>query len=176
MYKSVLFAAVCALSSLACEVDCFGDGDDDWPDDSWNPERAGRSAQSGAASGGKSAAGGTSSTGNETGGSAACGDAGGTANAPGTGGHSIPEVTPCDQESDCARGFNCDSARKECVAADAETCAELRTEANCDNRNDCVSIYAGTNCSCGPECTCIGGEPGCVCESFAFFACEALGG
>ena len=176
MYKSVLFAAVCALSSLACEFTCWEDCDDDGPDESEDHQRAGGSARPGESSGGRTAAGGTNSTGNQSGDIAACGDAGGTANAPGTGGHSVPLPTACAKESDCERGYNCDYERKECVVAGAETCAELRTEADCDNRNDCVSIYAGTNCSCGPECTCIGGEPGCVCESFAFFTCEPLAG
>jgi hypothetical protein len=172
MYKSVFFATLCAVSSLACEFTCFEDCDSSDGDH----QRAGASAKAGGSSGGRNAAGGTSSTGNDSGGSAACGDSGGTANAPGTGGHTVPPATACTEESDCERGFNCDYERKECVAAGAETCAELQTEADCDNRNDCVSTYAGTNCSCGPECMCIGGEPGCVCESFAFFRCEPLGG
>lgn len=176
MYKSVLFAAVCAMSSLACEFTCFEDCDAEPSDESGDHQRAGGSAKAGDSSGGRSAAGGASSTGNESGGSAACADSSGSASSPSTGGHSVPPATACAKESDCERGFNCDYERQECVAAGAETCAELRTEADCDNRNDCVSIYAGTNCSCGPECTCIGGEAGCVCESFAFFTCEPLAG
>ena len=175
MYKSVLFATVCAVSSLACEFTCFEDCDAA-SDESEDHQRAGGSAKAGASSGGKNAAGGTSSTGTASGGTAACGDTGGTANAPGTGGQSVPPPAACAEESDCERGFNCDYERKQCVATGAETCAELRTEADCDNRNDCVSIYAGTDCSCGPECTCIGGEAGCVCESFEFFSCEPLEG
>jgi len=169
MYKSVLIAAVCAMSSVACEFTCWEDCDDDSGDSQEHHSAGSRPA-------GTSASGGTSSTGSNSEGSAACGDTGGTASSPSTGGHSVPPAKACSQESDCERGSNCDYQRNECVAADAETCPELRTESGCDNRNDCVSIYAGTNCSCGPECTCIGGEPGCVCENFAFFTCEPLGG
>ena len=85
-----------------------------------------------------------------------------------------PPPTPCNQESDCEPGFNCDYGRSECVPADEETCLELASEGECDARNDCLTVYAGTDCSCGPECTCSGGEPGCVCQSFEFFQCEPV--
>jgi len=170
MIKSVLLAAVCAMTSLACEITCIEDCDDHAPGESPTPHGAGANGKAGS-----NASGGTSASANGSGGSANCGDASGTASAPSTGSQS-QEPTPCAKESDCARGFNCDYERQECAPAGAETCAELATEADCDNRNDCVSVYAGTHCSCGPECTCIGGEPGCVCESFAFFRCEPLEG
>ena len=169
MIKSVLLAAVCAMSSLACEITCIENCHDDDGDQYSGPHRGG----GGGKAGGSSASGGTSATTNESAGVANCGGTGATAGSPSDGGHSSPP-TRCSKESDCERGFNCDYESKECTPADAETCGELSTEADCDNRNDCVSIYAGTNCSCGPECTCVGGEPGCVCQSFAFFTCQAL--
>ncbi len=173
MYKSVLLATLCAMSSLACEITCLEDCDDHGSSESSSPRSAGASGKAGSSNAGPNASGGTGATANESAGAADC-DTGGTASSPSPGGHTQPTPTPCTKESDCDRGFNCDYETKECTAAGAETCPELSTEIDCDNRNDCVSIYAGTHCSCGPECTCLGGEPGCVCESFAFFTCEPL--
>ncbi|HKO51937.1 MAG TPA: hypothetical protein VJV79_29715 [Polyangiaceae bacterium] len=171
MNTSILFAVVCAASSVACEISCL-EGDCDWDDEcsEEHPNQGGSGNASGA-SGGRDASGG-----NQPGSSGNSGDAGGTANAAGKSGGSRPVPSSCSKESDCERGFNCDYERRECVPAGAETCPELSIEADCDNRNDCKSIYAGTNCSCGAECTCIGGEPGCVCQSFSFFTCEPLEG
>lgn len=168
MNTSILFAAVCALSSVACDVSCFGECDD-WSDDDCSEHHgsAGRDNHGGG-SAGDNASGGRS----ESGGSANSGNSAGTASSGGNGG--TPAVTSCVEERDCPRGFNCDTERKECLPAEAETCPELSTEAVCDNRNDCMAIYAGINCSCGADCTCKGGEPGCVCESFQFFSCEPL--
>ena len=163
MYKSILLAAVCAMSSLACEITCIENCDDH---DTSSPHSAGGSGKAGT-----NHSGGSSATANQSGGSANCGDG-----SAGSGNGSQPQATPCSKESDCERGFNCDYESKECVAAGAETCSELESETDCDNRNDCVSIYAGTDCSCGPECTCKGGEPGCVCEKFAYFSCEPVEG
>ena len=179
MTKSVIFAVVCAVSGVACDIKSF-DGCDD--DDSWSdherPPRPGEEESGGASSGGSdNGSGGTSSGGSESssGGTGASNQAG-SAGSAGTAGNAgdDPTPTPCTEESDCPRGFNCDDDLGECVPADAETCPELHTETACDNRNDCVTTYAGTNCSCGPECACIGGEPGCVCESFAFFECAPV--
>lgn len=167
MIKSVLLSVVCATSSVACDVSCLEDCD-------WSDECSERHQDSGG--GGNNASGGVGATGNESGGSGNSSDRAGTGNSAGRGSGSKPVPTKCAKESDCERGFNCDYERKECVAAGAETCAELSSEADCDHRNDCVSIYAGTDCSCGAECTCIGGEPGCVCQSFAFFTCDPLEG
>jgi hypothetical protein len=85
-----------------------------------------------------------------------------------------PKPMPCSVESDCARGYNCDTTRGECLPTDAETCPELTTEASCSVRKDCTTVYAGTNCTCGPDCECTGGEPGCICERFEFFRCATL--
>jgi len=164
MNTSIVFAVVCALSSVACDLSCLGDCE--WSDDECSDQHEGRGGRA-------NASGGKSPTGNELGG-ASSGDTGGTGNSAGKGGDSTPPSKACSEESDCPRGFNCDYERQECVAAEAETCPELSSESSCDNRKDCMSIYAGINCSCGPECTCVGGEPGCVCESFKFFSCEAL--
>jgi len=175
MNTSVFFAVLCAASSVACNLKCFGECED-WDDDCSEHHHSGGGGNTGGPAGGANASGGTGAVGNQSGSAASSGDVGGSANSAGRGGGSKPGPRPCTAESDCERGFNCDYERQECVAADAETCPELSTEAGCDNRNDCKSIYAGTNCSCGPECTCIGGEPGCVCQSFSFFTCEPLEG
>jgi hypothetical protein len=174
MYKSILLAAVCAISSVACEITCIEDCDGHGSKESSVPHSAGASGKTEGPSPSANASGGTGASDSGSGGSASCADAGGTTSSSSSAGHSPSAATPCAKESDCSRGFNCDYERKECAPADAETCAELTNETDCDNRNDCVSIYAGENCSCGPECTCIGGEPGCVCQSFAFFQCELL--
>jgi hypothetical protein len=174
MNTSILFAVVSALSSVACDISCLEDCD--WSDECSEEHGYGGNHNAGGPSGDGNASGGPSGTGNESGGVGNSGHTGGTTNIAGKGGDSKPVPTPCAQESDCARGFNCDYERMECVQAGAETCAELSTEADCDNRNDCMSIYAGKDCSCGPDCACIGGEAGCVCQSFAFFSCEPVKG
>ena len=175
MYKSVLIAAVCALSSVACEFACFGDCDDDWSDESQDPQRAGGSARRGSEWRART----LPAVPAARGAIRAAARPAVTPEGPRT--LREPEVIRYRRSRRATKKAIANEAstatpRNQCVAADAETCPELRTEANCDNRNDCVSIYAGTNCSCGPECTCIGGEPGCVCENFAFFTCEPLGG
>lgn len=174
MKTSILFAVVCALSSAACDISCFGECDD-WDDDcsDQHPNGAG-SGNAAGASAGETASGGSGATGNQSGGSANSSDSGGTGNSAGKSGNSDAEPKSCTDERDCPRGFNCNYERRECVATDAETCPELVTESACDNRKDCMSIYAGINCSCGADCECVGGEPGCVCQSFEFFACEEL--
>lgn len=124
---------------------------------------SGGSSKEGSATGGSSS-GGTSST--STGGTGASGgSAGGTGSA---------SSVPCENESDCDPGFNCDYDVGLCSPADAETCEELSEDA-CGTRTDCEVIYAGVDCSCGAGCECQGGEPGCVCDSFEFFRCQALG-
>lgn len=168
MNTSILFALVCALSSAACDISCFGECDD-W-DDECSDERHGDGGGKSSGGSSDSASGGKGATGNDSGGSPNSGNSAGTGSSAGKGG--VP--VSCVEERDCPRGFNCDYERKQCVAADAETCPELSTESVCDNRNDCMSIYAGLNCSCGANCECVGGEPGCVCQSFEFFACEPL--
>lgn len=170
MNTTIVFAALCALSSFACDVSCLEDCDD-FDECSEHDHGDGGHKDPEGKSGNSNASGGASGSGS----SSNSGESGGTAASAGKGGGASPK-TPCTQESDCARAFNCDYERKECVEADAETCPELSSETACDNRNDCMSIYAGTNCSCGPECACVGGEPGCVCESFAFFRCEPIKG
>jgi hypothetical protein len=172
MYKTIFVAVMGAMTNAACDVSCLEDCD--WSDEcSEHRPGGGGNANAGAPSGVGNASGGPSRAGNGSGGTGNLGDTGGTANSAGG---RKPVSTPCAQESDCARGYNCDSRRQECVEAAAETCPELMSEADCDNRNDCMSIYAGINCSCGPECECVGGEPGCVCQSFAFFNCESIEG
>ena len=172
MKTAILFALVCALSSVACDITCFGECDD-WDDDDCSEEHHGSAGhKNSAGSGSSDDASGGKSTGNDSGGSGNSSNSGGTTNSAGNAG--TPPPVSCVEERDCPRGFNCDYERKECMPADAETCAELSTESVCDNRNDCMAIYAGINCSCGADCTCKGGEPGCVCESFQFFSCEPL--
>jgi len=172
MKTSILLAVACALSSVACDISCFGECDD-WDEECSEPRHDdGGGKHSGGPGPGQNASGGTAAGGSGSGGSAHTGDSGGTANAAGKSGNSDP--VSCAEERDCPRGFNCDYESKECVAADAETCPELTTESACDNRKDCMSVYAGINCSCGANCECVGGEPGCVCQSFEFFTCEAL--
>jgi hypothetical protein len=168
MNQSIGGLVVCLLGLVACNVehydDCDGDSFDYGDDIGGSHSRAGASSTGGTPTGGGTA-------GSSKGGSAP-GEAGGEASGGGTG----PVVVPpriCDEESDCEPGFNCDLEQQQCLPADEETCAELKTEAACTHRSDCTPIYAGTNCSCGQDCECKGGEPGCVCESFAFFVCEA---
>lgn len=173
MNTSNLFALLCALSSVACDVSCFGECDD-WDDCSDQHHHHGGGANAGGASTGDGASAGTGAGGDESQGGANSGDAGGTANAAGRGGAPNSEPKPCASESECSRGFNCDHERAVCIPADAETCPELSSESACDNRKDCMSVYAGINCSCGADCACVGGEPGCVCQSFAFYTCEPL--
>jgi hypothetical protein len=132
--------------------DC--DADFDHPD-----AVAGSGARSGHAGSASSTAGSSTSGGDGSGG------------VSGSGGNTVAP-SACDEEGDCDPGFNCDLDAHECVASDAETCAELETEAACTNRRDCVPIYGGINCSCGQDCECKGGEAGCICESFDFFACQ----
>jgi hypothetical protein len=167
MTRTVIFAIVCASSLGACHIRNLEDcEDDDWseagrPDRPDPPRGSGGSDSSSGGSGASSGA-----DGSETGGSGS--------NGSGTGGsEGNPGPTACAEEADCPRGYNCDYESGVCAPSDAETCGELASEESCDNRNDCTTVYAGINCSCGPECACIGGEPGCVCESFAYFACEA---
>jgi hypothetical protein len=163
MTRAVIYAVVCAFSLGACHIRHSEGCDDDDFSGAGRPElpdlpsgTGGTVSSSSGGNGATSGSDGSGSGGSSTGGTAGSDD--------------LP--TPCAEEADCPRGFNCDYEAGECTPADAETCAELSSEDSCDNRNDCVAVYAGTNCSCGPECACIGGEPGCVCESFAFFACE----
>ena len=84
----------------------------------------------------------------------------------------------CTQDTECGDGLTCDEVLGTCVPGEdpIATCAELATEAECSARADCVPIYAGINCSCGPNCECKGVEPNCVCESFEYFACDAVDG
>lgn len=175
MNKSIGGFVVCALGLIACNVehydDCTGDSFD-YGDDvggSAGTSRAGASPSSGKTgnSGGSSGAAGSS----PTGGSSPDGAGGQSDGTAGTSPGTLPK--PCDEESDCDPGFNCNFEQQQCLPSDEETCGELKTEAACTHRSDCTPIYAGTNCSCGQDCECKGGEPGCVCESFEFFVCEA---
>ncbi|MCA9639687.1 MAG: hypothetical protein KC492_03305, partial [Myxococcales bacterium] len=129
---------------------------------------SGRSSSGGSSSGGSSS-GGSTNGGSSNGGSSSAGSGGGT----NTGGSGSASSIPCENESDCDPGFNCDYQAGLCAPSDAETCEELG-EAECGTRTDCEVIYAGVDCSCGAGCECQGGEPGCVCDSFEFFRCEAL--
>lgn len=82
-----------------------------------------------------------------------------------------PPPPPCEDESNCAPGFNCHLGRGQCLPAQEETCGELKQETECTERRDCTPVYAGIGCSCGADCECVGGEPGCICQSFDFFVC-----
>lgn len=180
MNKSIGGLVVCLFGLVACNVehyddDCTGDsfdyGDDSGGTDSHS--RAGASSSSGKTSTGSGAtAGSMAAAGSAPNG--AGGDDSGTAGSSASGGTGPVVVAPppCDQESDCNPGFNCNLDTQQCLPSDEETCGELKTEAACTHRSDCTPNYAGTNCSCGQDCECHGGEPGCVCEKFAFFVCQ----
>ncbi len=168
---------VCSLGLFACNVENYEDckKDDDFADDFGGSHHGGSTGHAGTKA---TDDGGTSSggAGNTHGGSGAVGNCAGaddTGEAGAGAAPSTPAPTSCDDEPDCPAGYNCDHDAGQCQAADEETCGELKTEAACTHRSDCTPVYAGTNCSCGQDCACKGGEPGCVCESFAFFVCQA---
>lgn len=190
MRWSILLTIACGCSISGCHIetqgDCSGDehccrpapwdGNRDLPGVDggvWSTGTGGRG------SGGNTHTAGTKSTGGDegsgvaggSGGNGSGGDVAGSGGSPEAGG---ARAMPCTVESDCARGYNCDTIRGECLPTDAETCPELTTEASCSVRKDCTTVYAGTNCTCGPDCQCTGGEPGCICERFEFFRCAAI--
>jgi hypothetical protein len=160
MSKPIGVVVACALALWACNVEHYDECSrddafeetDDWPT---RPSGGGKPA-GGAGSGAQV-------DGSEDGG--ASGDDGATPVEP-------PSV-PCENERDCAPGFNCNYEQSACEPAAAETCTELDLEVDCTARADCIPVYGGTNCSCGRDCECEGGEPGCICESFEFFVCRA---
>jgi hypothetical protein len=164
--KKIVMLVACMLGLAACNFenyeDCTGDDELDLDDDWGGHSTAGKGPSEPGGSGG--------SAGNSSGGSAGNGS-GATSSEGGTPSPPTPPPTPCEAETDCEPGFNCDLDAGVCAPADAETCAELSTEQACTERGDCTPIYAGTNCSCGADCECMGGEPGCICESFQFFVC-----
>lgn len=176
MNKAIGGFVVCVLGLVACNVehydDCMGDSFD-YGDDvggGTGHGHAGSTSTSGKASGESGATGSGAASSAATGGTAS---GGASSSVGGTNSSATPQ--PCDEESDCNPGFNCDLEQQQCVASDEETCGELKTEAACTHRSDCTPVYAGINCSCGQDCECKGGEPGCVCESFEFFVCQAAG-
>lgn len=154
MHQSIMGLGVCVLSVAACNFEHYGEEDCiDEEDPSWGASSSGPSgpAEPPAAAGGG-------------------GSSGGAPKEP-----AIPPVR-CEDESDCAPGFNCHLGREQCLPASAETCGELKQEWECSERSDCTPVYAGIGCSCGTDCECVGGEPGCICESFEFFACMPAAG
>jgi len=183
MNKSILCFVGCWFGLLACNVehyeDCepdpFGDGDDFGGTHS---SHAGSSGSGHAGSGGSAIAqagsGGSAATAgsSDTGGGPAQTSGGEDSGTNTEAGAPAASPTPCQQERDCAAGYNCDLDQHECLPAAQETCGELGTELACTNRKDCTPVYGGVNCSCGNNCECHGGEPGCVCESFQFFICQ----
>jgi hypothetical protein len=178
MNKPLVAIVSCLLGLSACHIEDMGD-DCSGPDpfhvevDYGDAGNAGSQSSGATHTGGgandntgaRSGSGGTTSAG----GDASGGDTGAGGHAS-TGGNAATP-TPCEQESDCKPGCNCDLNVHECLPADEETCGELKTELACSNRRDCVPVYAGLHCSCGQDCACKGGEPGCVCTSFEFFNC-----
>jgi len=196
MNKSIGWSVVCLLGAVACNVEHYEDCSDPFADgDGFETGRAGNAGTkpTGGNSAGKAGSGGSSSASAGTAsGSASAGSAGsggqgnagsahaggGSASAAGgeagAGGAPTPVVpiTPCEQEHDCAPGYNCNLDTHQCLPADQETCGELDSELACTNRRDCTPVYGGMNCSCGSNCQCHGGEPGCVCERFGFVTCE----
>ncbi|MGE0323838.1 MAG: hypothetical protein AB7K71_09540 [Polyangiaceae bacterium] len=159
-----IVSLVALTSSVAFVAGCNIETHDGYDDDECSN---GGSSFHGAAVGGS---GNTTQGGSSNGGAASGG--GSTDRASAGGSNAAPN--PCENESDCDPGFNCDYDVGLCSPADAETCEEL-SEDGCGARTDCEVIYAGVDCSCGAGCECQGGEPGCVCDSFEFFRCQALG-
>lgn len=168
MKKTMGWFVACALGLCACNVEHYEDcADDDFGDGfAGSHSKAGSTSTAGTATGGTTTTGGTTATGEAGAGDEA--SAGGAGAAPAT-----PKPMTCDDEHDCAPGYNCNFETAQCEPAAEETCGELTTEAACSHRTDCTPVYAGINCSCGQDCACKGGEPGCVCESFDFFVCQA---
>lgn len=152
--KKIVLLMTCMVGLAACNFEnyeeCTEDGELDIDDDWGGHSTAGKGP-------------------GDPGGSGASSSQAGTPNMPEP---MEPPPTPCEAETDCEPGFNCDFDAGVCAPADAETCGEL-SESACTERADCTPIYAGTNCSCGADCECMGGEPGCICESFQFFMCTA---
>lgn len=165
--KKIVMLVACMVGLAACNFenyeDCQTDDelnlDDDWGGHSTAGKRASEPGGSGASSSGGSAGNGSGASSSQAG-------------SPSTPEAMEPAPEPCETESDCEAGFNCDFAAGVCAPADAETCGEVLSEQECSERSDCSPIYAGTNCSCGADCECMGGEPGCICESFQFFVCS----
>jgi hypothetical protein len=195
MRWSILFTLACGCSISGCHIEKLDCDDDEhghccpapWEEEARPSPADGGDRPTGTGgkrgridgSGGSSEAGGANAA---SGGAPAEGAGGASTSAGGAstsaGGANddagASKVMPCTVESDCARGYNCDAARGQCLPSDAETCPELTTEASCSARKDCTTVYAGTNCTCGPDCQCTGGEPGCICERFEFFRCAAI--
>jgi hypothetical protein len=172
MNKSLGYVVACVLGLGACNVEHYDDDcadSFDIGDDFDNGPRHAGAAGSGGHDAGAHAGGGNTGATPNAGGTNPGPSDGGSANDPPV----TPEPTACQQERDCAPGYNCNPDVHECQPADEETCAELATEAACTHRSDCTPVYGGTNCSCGQDCECHGGEPGCVCETFQFFVCQA---
>lgn len=153
----------CVLGVFACNVEHYDDCNDDDAFDDFDKGPTHPSLPSAGSSNGDG-------NGDGSEGGASSDDGSGSAGAPTP---PEPPKVPCENERDCAPGFNCNYDVNLCEPATQETCGELDLEADCAARTDCIPVYGGTNCSCGQDCECEGGEPGCICESFEFFVCRA---